>query len=199
MVVVFILARGLKDAAPCGVIKDGVEFICIIDDEGVMVIVGPLFIISLALVLRTLTLVTLVKSRSDWVTSLGRWPFVVKEPLKNVLEFSWNQRKIYFVKSLFLPPIVATTSSSIFRPFHIFFRATVLIRGHSRPQIKLGLCLTNGWSTSRSWHVNGSCWNGPFLFRRGGSRPHVRGHVFFRRGRMYVRGWGRKLLVSMPL
>ena len=82
IVVVFILARGLKDAAPCGVIKDGVEFICIIDDEGVMVIVGPLFIISLALVLRTLTLVTLVKSRSDWVTSLGRWPFVVKEPLK---------------------------------------------------------------------------------------------------------------------
>ena len=50
MVVVFILALGLNDAAPCGAIKDGVEFICIIDDEGVMVIVGPLFIISLALV-----------------------------------------------------------------------------------------------------------------------------------------------------
>ena len=40
---------------------------------------GPF--ISLALV-RTLTLVTLVKSRSDWVASLGRWPLDVNDPLK---------------------------------------------------------------------------------------------------------------------
>ena len=117
MVVVFILARGLKDAAPCGVIKDGVEFICIIDDEGVMVIVGPLFIISLALVLRTLTLVTLVKSRSDWVTSLGRWPFVVKEPLKK------KRTKKKIVKSTFIYNL------KIFREINFrYLRSWLLLR-----------------------------------------------------------------------